>query len=162
MKNILQLKEEIKSRYLQIENYEKVITLFSRMIHEGLADLNCDDVLFYDHQIAFEPKNENQLVSCRRFIKKFCPNWKDKIYLIDNIGGDQCLIRYSFKGDYGCWNPEGIIKIWFQCTLDTVPKSLTKNGSCGFVERPEERKDNTQVFVCKKKPEDKSKEEVPF
>lgn len=155
MKALKDLKRELENKRQRIKGYKKVMDLFSEMIDAGLEHLDCNDIIFYDEKIAFEPSSNKQLTACRKFIKHFCPNWKDEISSIDNPYGNRCLVRYKFKGESEIWDNESNIEIWYTCTTDTVPKSLTKNDSCGFISRAGEIIDTTKVFVCKKTKEDK-------
>lgn len=165
MKTLQELRDDLKIQRSILRHNKKVADLFKAMIEKGLDKLNCDTIILYVERIAFEPKNNSQLTACRKFIKQFCPKWKDRITSIDNPYEDKCLVRYKFKGSSKWGTPEDIIEIWYQCTTETVPESLTKNDQCGFIDRTPENslQDKTKVFVCKKEePKSKQEEDVPF
>ncbi len=122
MKSLKKLQCSVEFQETLIERKKKVVALFKLMIEKGLDKLNCDNATLDNNQIAFTIINNSQLTTCRKFVKIFCPQWKDHITSIDNPCGDKVLIRYTPKGQYETGSVAPLIKIWRECTITTVPE----------------------------------------
>ena len=147
-------KKDYSSIFKQKEDFEKLIKNLGMI--KSLADLLEDviikrkiamDVVIYTDKIVLEPSytRGQSVLDARKIIKElfFDIKWKDCIYMIDKPT-ENILVRYNYVGDRDLLK---LINIWVKYpNEESLPKSITKDGKCRFIE--ETRKIKT--FVCDK------------